>query len=289
MRGKVGIIGGSGLYNIDGMRNIKKVNITTPFGKPSDAYVTGTLEGREVVFLSRHGQGHRLMPSELNYCANIWGMKKLGVDRIISISACGSLRKDIQPLDIVVPDQFVDRTNQARKMTFFGDGIVGHVVFADPVCPELSKILCKAGKSVGANMHRGGTYINMEGPQFSTRAESELYRSWGMDVIGMTNIGEARCAREAEICYSTLACVTDYDCWYLNEKIEHVSVELIIQNLLKNIDTAKKILKEALPKLSGHRDCLCANALKDAIMTNPKAMPAKTKKKLDLIIGKYVK
>jgi 5'-methylthioadenosine phosphorylase len=289
MRGKIGIIGGSGLYNIDGMRNIKKANITTPFGRPSDAYVTGTLEGREVVFLSRHGQGHRIMPSELNYCANIWGMKKLGVDRIISISACGSLRKDIQPLDIVVPDQFVDRTHQARKMTFFGEGIVGHVVFADPVCPELSKMLCKAGKAVGANMHSGGTYINMEGPQFSTRAESELYRSWGMDVIGMTNIGEARCAREAEICYATLACVTDYDCWYLNEKIEHVSVELIIQNLMKNIDTAKKLLKVALPKLSGHRDCLCATALKDAIMTSPKAMPAKTKKKLDLIIGKYIK
>jgi 5'-methylthioadenosine phosphorylase len=289
MKGRVGIIGGSGLYNIDGMRNIKKVNVVTPFGKPSDAYVTGTLEGQDVVFLARHGQGHRIMPSELNYCANIWGMKKLGVDRIISISACGSLRKDIQPLDIVVPDQFVDRTNQSRRTTFFGEGIVGHVVFADPVCPELSKILCKAGKAVGANIHNGGTYINMEGPQFSTRAESELYRSWGMDVIGMTNIGEARCSREAEICYSTLACVTDYDCWYLNEKIEHVSVELIIQNLMKNIDTAKKILKTALPKLSGHRDCLCASALKDAIMTNPKAMPAKTRKKLDLIIGKYVK
>ena len=174
-------------------------------------------------------------------------------------------------------------------MTFFGEGIVGHIVFADPVCPELSKALYKAGKVAGANMHRGGTYINMEGPQFSTRAESELYRSWGMDIIGMTNIGEARCAREAEICYSTLACVTDYDCWYLSEKIEHVSVELVIQNLMKNIDMAKKILKEALPKLSGHRNCLCANALKDAIITNPKNIPADTKEKMELIIGKYVK
>lgn len=289
MKGKIGIIGGSGLYDIEGIRNVKKVDIATPFGKPSDVYVTGTLEGQEVVFLARHGQGHRIMPSELNYCANIWGMKKLGVGRIISISACGSLRKDIQPLDIAIPDQFVDRTHQARKMTFFGEGVVGHVVFADPVCPELSKVLYKAGKAVGANMHRGGTYINMEGPQFSTRAESELYRSWGMDIIGMTNIGEARCAREAEICYATLACVTDYDCWYLSEKIEHVSMDLVIQNLLKNIDTAKKIVKEALPKLSGHRGCACATALKDAIVTNPKMIPAKTKKKLELIIGKYIK
>lgn len=287
--GKIGIIGGSGLYNIDGMRNIKKVVIKTPFGKPSDAFVTGRLEGLDVVFLARHGQGHRLMPSELNYCANIWGMKSLGVDRIISVSACGSLRKDVRPLDIVVPDQFVDRTHQARRMTFFGEGLVGHVAFSDPVCPELSKILYKAGKAVGAGMHRGGTYINMEGPQFSTRAESQLYRSWGMDVIGMTNIGEAKCAREAEICYATLACVTDYDCWYLSGKVEHVSVELIIQNLLKNIETAKKILKEALPKLPGRRDCLCAKALKDAIITDPNAIPDKTRKKLGLIIGKYVK
>jgi 5'-methylthioadenosine phosphorylase len=289
MEGKVGIIGGSGFYEMDGIKNLKKVRVATPFGKPSDDFVTGVLDGKEVVFLARHGKGHHIMPSELNYCANIWGMKKLGVDRIISVSACGSLRKDIQPLDIVIPDQFVDRTNQARKMTFFGDGIVGHVAFADPVCPELSKALFKAGKAVGANMHRGGTYINMEGPQFSTRAESELYRSWGMDIIGMTNMGEAKCAREAEICYATLACVTDYDCWYLSEKVEHVSVELIIQNLMKNIEMSKKILKEVLPKLSGHRHCLCASALKDAIITNPKNIPADTREKMELIIGKYVK
>jgi 5'-methylthioadenosine phosphorylase len=189
----------------------------------------------------------------------------------------------------VIPDQFVDRTNQARKMTFFGEGVVGHVVFADPVCPDLSKALYKAGKAVGANMHRGGTYINMEGPQFSTRAESELYRSWGMDIIGMTNMGEAKCAREAEICYATLACVTDYDCWYLSEKIEHVSVDLIVQNLMKNIEASKRILKEALPRIASRRNCICAHALKDAIMTDPKVMPPKTKKRLGLIIGKYIR
>lgn len=289
MGGKVGIIGGSGFYQMDGIKRLKRIKVATPFGKPSDDFVTGVLEGVDVVFLARHGKGHSILPSELNYLANIYGMKKLGVDRIISVSACGSLRKDIQPLDIVIPDQFVDRTHQARRMTFFGEGVVGHIVFADPVCPELSKILYKSGKSLGANMHRGLTYINMEGPQFSTRAESELYRSWGMDIIGMTNMGEARCAREAEICYATMACVTDYDCWYLSEKVEHVSVELVIQNLMKNIDTSKKILRAALPKLACHRDCICASALKDAIMTNPDVMPAKTKKKLGLIIGKYIK
>lgn len=289
MAGRIGIIGGSGFYRIEGTKNLKSVAVKTPFGFPSDLFFTGSLAGQDVVFLARHGRGHKIMPTEINYCANIYGMKKLGVDRIISVSACGSLRKDIQPMDIVIPDQFVDRTNQARRMTFFGDGAVAHIAFSDPVCPELSKELYKAGKAVGANMHRGGTYVNMEGPQFSTRAESELYRSWGMDIIGMTNMGEARVAREAEICYATLACVTDYDCWYLSEKVEHVSVELVIQNLMKNVDTAKKILKKVLPSLSGHRDCICATALKDAIMTNPSVMPARTKKRLGLIIGRYVK
>jgi 5'-methylthioadenosine phosphorylase len=289
MEGRIGIIGGSGFYRVEGIKNVKSVTIKTPFGSPSDAYITGSLSGQDVVFLSRHGRGHRILPAELNYCANIYGMKKLGVDRIISVSACGSLRKDIRPMDIVIPDQFVDRTNGARRMTFFGDGIVAHIAFSDPVCPILAKELYKAGKAVGANMHAGGTYINMEGPQFSTRAESELYRSWGMDVIGMTNIGEARVAREAEICYATMACVTDYDCWYLDENVEHVSVDLIIQNLLKNVDTSKKILKKVLPVLPAERRCLCANALKDAIMTSPDVMPAKTRKKLKLIIGRYVK
>jgi 5'-methylthioadenosine phosphorylase len=289
MKPKIGIVGGSGFYKMEGIKGLKSVSVATPFGKPSDDFITGELEGVEMAFLARHGKGHRILPGEINYRANIYGFKKLGVEKLISVSACGSLRKDIQPLDIVVPDQFVDRTNQGRKMTFFGEGAVAHVVFADPVCPDLSKALYRAGKAVGANMHRGGTYINMEGPQFSTRAESELYRSWGMDIIGMTNLGEAKCAREAEICYATLACVTDYDCWYLSEKVEHVSVELVIQNLMKNIDTAKKILRKAIPALGGHRGCPCASALKDAIITDPKMIPARTKKKLELIVGKYVR
>lgn len=287
MKSKIGIIGGSGLYSMEKITKAKKVKVRTPFGDPSDDYVIGSMGGIEVVFLTRHGKGHRISPSEVNYRANIYGMKKLGVDRIISVSACGSLKEELKPLDIVVPDQFVDRTSQARGMTFFREGIVAHVQFADPVCPDLAKALYDAGKKIGANMHMGGTYLNMEGPQFSTRAESNLYRSWGMDIIGMTNIGEARLAREAEICYATLACITDYDCWHQSE--EQVSLEMIVQNLLKNVERSKNILAEALPKLSGHRRCACASALKDAIVTNPKAMPAETKKKLELIIGKYIK
>lgn len=287
MKGKIGIIGGSGLYSMEKIIKAKKMKVKTPFGDPSDDYVTGSIGGIEVVFLTRHGNGHRISPSEVNYRANIYGMKKLGVDRIISVSACGSLKKELKPLDIVIPDQFVDRTSQARGMTFFREGIVAHIQFADPVCPDLAGILYEAGKKTGANMHMGGTYLNMEGPQFSTRAESNLYRSWGMDVIGMTNIGEARLAREAEICYATLACITDYDCWYQSE--EQVSLEMIVQNLLKNIDRSKSILVEALPKLSRHRTCVCASALKDSIVTNPKMIPAKTKKRLELIIGKYIK
>lgn len=287
MKGRIGIIGGSGLYDMEKISKAKTVTIKTPFGDPSDDYVIGALGGIEVVFLTRHGKGHRISPSEVNYCANIYGMKKLGVDRIISVSACGSLRKELKPLDIVIPDQFVDRTSQARRMTFFHEGIVAHVQFADPICSDLARTLYEAGKSVGATMHMGGTYLNMEGPQFSTRAESNLYRSWGMDIIGMTNIGEARLAREAEICYATLACITDYDCWYQSE--EEVSLEMIIQNLMKNVVTAKNILVAALPKLSEHRGCACARALKDSIVTTPAVIPAKTRKKLDLIIGKYIK
>ena len=289
MAGKIGIIGGSGFYEMDGIKKLKAVKVTTPFGKPSDDFVTGVLEGRDIVFLSRHGKGHSIMPSEINYRANIYGMKKLGVDRIVSISACGSLRKEMKPLDIVVPDQYVDRTNQARRMTFFGGGIVAHVAFADPVCPHLSKVLYDAGHSLDIPMHLGGTYINMEGPQFSTKAESELYRSWGMDIIAMSNMAEAKLAREAEICFATLACVTDYDCWYLEDGTESVSVELIIQNLIKNIDNAKKIVRSSLRKLGDDRPCACRAALKNAIITNPKFIPAKTKKKLELIIGKYIK
>ena len=285
---KIGIIGGSGFYEMEGIKKVKRVKVTTPFGKPSDDFVTGVLEGRDVVFLARHGKGHSIIPSEINYRANIYGMKKLGVDRIISISACGSLRKEIRPLDIVVPDQYVDRTNQARRMTFFGDGIVAHVAFADPVCEHLSQVLFDAGRSLGVSMHHGGTYINMEGPQFSTRAESELHRSWGMDIIAMSNMAEAKLAREAEICFATLACVTDYDCWYLESDTESVTVDLIIQNLKKNVDNAKNIVRHTLRKLADDRPCACRSALKDAIITDPKVMPAKTKKKLALLIDKYV-
>ncbi|MFH1593161.1 MAG: S-methyl-5'-thioadenosine phosphorylase [Candidatus Omnitrophota bacterium] len=287
MEGKIGIIGGSGLYSIDKIKNANKVSVKTPFGDPSDDYVTGSMDGIDVVFLTRHGKGHRVSPSEVNYCANIYGMKKLGVDRIISISACGSLKKELKPLDIVIPDQFVDRTSQARKMTFFREGIVAHIQFADPICKNLAGALHDAGKKAGGTMHMGGTYLNMEGPQFSTRAESNLYRSWGMDIIGMTNIGEARLAREAEICYATLACITDYDCWYQSE--EQVSLDMIVQNLMKNVDTAKSILAEALPKLAHSRACSCHSALKDSIVTDPGMIPVETRKKLELIIGKYIK
>jgi 5'-methylthioadenosine phosphorylase len=215
-------------------------------------------------------------------------MKKLGVERIISVSACGSLKENLKPLDIVVPLQFVDRTNSGRQMTFFGEGIAAHIQFSDPVCPHLAQVLCESGRSAGANIHFGGTYLNMEGPQFSTKAESHLYRSWGMDIIGMTNLAEAKLAREAEICYATLACITDYDCWHMDQAVEQVSIELIIQNLCKNVDTAKKIVSAALGKLSGERTCACAGALKDAIVTAPEAMDRRTRKKLDLIIGKYI-
>ncbi|MEI6863588.1 MAG: S-methyl-5'-thioadenosine phosphorylase [Candidatus Omnitrophota bacterium] len=286
---KVGIIGGSGFYDMEGVKAIRKVKVTTPFGKPSDDFVVGTLEGKDVVFLARHGKGHSILPSEINYRANIYAMKKLGVERIISISACGSLRKEMRPLDIVIPDQYVDRTNQARRMTFFGDGIVGHVAFAEPVCGALSEDLYKAGRLLNIPMHLGGTYINMEGPQFSTKAESEMYRSWGMDIIAMSNMAEAKLAREAEICFATLACVTDYDCWYSNGSVESVSIDLIIKNLKKNVDNAKKIIRSVIKGMKGDEACGCHSALKDAIFTDPKVIPPATKKKLKLIIGKYIK
>lgn len=285
----IGIIGGSGFYNIDGIKKVKKIRLETPFGDPSDEFVAGVLDGKEIVFLARHDRGHKLLPSEINYRANIYGMKSLGAERIISVSACGSLKQELKPLDIVIPDQFVDKTNQARHMTFFGEGIVAHIQFAEPVCPDLSKALYEAGREAGAAMHLGGNYLNMEGPQFSTKAESRLYRAWGMDIIGMTNLAEAKLAREAEICYASLACVTDYDCWHMDESSEIVSVEMIVKNLLKNVETSKNILKAVLPKLKPERPCLCATALKDAIITRPDAIQAKTKKRLGLIIGKYVK
>ena len=289
MQGKIGIIGGSGLYDIERIQSPNRVKVKTPFGDPSDDYVTGELEGVEVVFLARHGKGHRILPSEINYRANIYGMKKLGVDRIISISACGSLKNELKPLDIVIPDQIVDRTNYGRRMTFFGDGIVAHIQFAEPFCPELSQLLYEAGHEAGATMHFGGTYLNMEGPQFSTKAESNLYRSWGMDIIGMTNLAEAKLSREAEMCFATLACVTDYDCWHMEDEVETVSVEMIVKNLLKNVETSKDILRNVLLKLGKVRDCVCVNALKDSIVTSPDVIPVETKKKLELIIGKYIK
>jgi len=284
---KIGIIGGSGLYDIEGIENVEERKVSTPFGDPSDKIVTGILAGVEVAFLPRHGKGHRLNPSEINYRANIFSMKKIGVERIISLSACGSLKEELKPMDFVLPDQFVDRTNQARTMTFLRDGIVGHIAFAHPTCEALSNIIHDTSKGLGLTVHKGGTYINMEGPAFSTLAESNLYRSWGMDIIGMTNIAEARLAREAEICYSTLAAVTDYDCWHKSH--ESVTVEMIIEYLTKNVTNAKKLIKETIPKLSNERSCPCKDALKYAIITSKDIIPQKTKKDLDIIIGKYVK
>jgi 5'-methylthioadenosine phosphorylase len=284
--GRIGIIGGSGLYKIEGIANVKEVSVSTPFGKPSDKFITGKLEGRDVVFLPRHGVGHRIAPSEINYRANIYGMKTLGVERIISVTACGSLKEELRPMDFVTVDQFVDRTNCARPMTFFEKGIVAHLVFAHPVCRELSRVILESGKSLKLTMHEGGTYVNMEGPAFSTLAESTLYRSWGMDLIGMTNMSEAKLAREAEICYATLAAVTDYDCWHPQH--ESVTVEMIINNLSRNIANAKKILSVAVKSLPRARTCSCRDALKYAIVTDKKMIPAKIKKDLKPIIGKYI-
>ena len=283
---RIGIIGGSGLYDIEGLRNTRSQKVSTPFGEPSDEFMLGELEGKEVVFLPRHGRGHRILPSEINYRANIFGMKKLGVDRIISVSAVGSFKEELKPLDMVIPDQFVDRTNQARKTTFFGDGIAVHISLADPVCPELCEVLHEAGKRIGAMLHKGGTYLNMEGPGFSTRAESILYKKWGMDVIGMTNMAEAKLAREVEICFSTLAMVTDYDCWHTSE---NVTVDIIIQNLMKNTEMAKRIIKEVARSIPERRNCSCGSSLKDAIITARDVIPASTKKKIDIIVGKYLK
>lgn len=283
--GKIGVIGGSGVYNIDEIKNRREEKVTTPFGDPSDSFISGELEGKVVVFLPRHGTGHKILPSELNYRANIYGMKKLGVDRIISVAAVGSLKEGLKPLDMVIPDQFIDRTNQARKTTFFGEGVAAHIAFSDPVCGELSGALFTAGKKAGVTVHKGGTYINMEGPAFSTRAESLLYRSWGIDIIGMTNMPEARLAREAEICYATLAMVTDYDCWHVSED---VTIEMIVRNLMKNSEAAKTTVKNAIQGIPVKRSCSCGSSLKDAIITSKDMIPAETRKKLDLIIGKYI-
>ncbi|MBI2068284.1 MAG: S-methyl-5'-thioadenosine phosphorylase [Deltaproteobacteria bacterium] len=280
----IGIIGGSGLYEIEGLKVIEEINLETPFGKPSDAFMAGEMAGRKVVFLSRHGRGHRLSPSELNFRANIWGMKKLGVEWIIAVSAVGSMREEIHPGDMVIVDQFFDRT-RGRPSTFFTEGVVAHVTFADPLCPSLRKILIQSGKTVGATIHEKGTYLCMEGPQFSTRSESNLYRKWGMDVIGMTNLQEAKLAREAEICYATIALSTDYDCWH--EHHGDVTVDAIVAVLKKNVETAKKMIREAIKIIQHPRNCGCGEALKTAILTDRQAISPEAKKKLELIAGRY--
>ena len=282
---EIGIIGGSGLYDMAEVTDREEKTIATPFGDPSGPYVLGTLRGRRVAFLARHGVGHRILPSELNFRANIYGFKVLGVERILSASAVGSLKHEYKPLDIVVPDQFFDRT-KGRISTFFGRGIVAHVAFAHPLCPDVSAVAADAAEKVGARVHRGGTYVNMEGPQFSTLAESKLYRSWGMDVIGMTNLQEAKLAREAEICYATIALVTDYDCWHPDH--DSVTVDMIIQNLVANAKTAQQVIAESVSRLPFERTCECATALKHAIITRPEFVPEQVKRHLAPIIGKYI-
>jgi 5'-methylthioadenosine phosphorylase len=281
----VGIIGGSGLYEMEGLEVLREERVCTPFGDPSDAYVLGRLQGRPVAFLPRHGRGHRLMPSELNYRANIFGFKLLGAEWLLSASAVGSMREEIRPLDILIPDQFFDRTVQ-RASTFFGDGLVVHVSLADPTCAGLGRLLYAAGREAGARMHQGGTYVCIEGPQFSTRAESRIYRSWGVDVIGMTNLQEAKLAREAEICYATMALVTDYDVWHETE--DDVSVEAVVAVLRQNVKTAQAIVRRAVAALPPVRDCPCAHALRDAIITARDRVPPEARRRLAPLVGKYL-
>jgi 5'-methylthioadenosine phosphorylase len=282
----IGIIGGSGLYEMEGFENVREVTVDTPFGDPSDDLVVGTLEGKSVAFLPRHARGHRIFPHELNFQANVFAMKRLGVQWILSVSAVGSLKEAYEPLHMVIPDQFIDRTLQ-RRSTFFGRGLVAHVAFAHPFCPNLSKTMAAACKEAGATHHEGGAYVCIEGPQFSTRAESELYRSWGMDIIGMTNLQEARLAREAEICYSTLAMITDFDCWHPEH--DSVTAEQIIANLGENAETAKAVLRAAVRRLPIKRDCECESALKFALVTSQKLVPEKTLRELEPIVGRYMK
>jgi len=284
-RAQIGIIGGSGLYDMADVSDREEVKVTTPFGEPSAAYLLGTLRGKRVAFLARHGGGHRVSPSELNFRANIFGMKVLGVEYILSASAVGSLKEEYRPADIVIPDQFFDRT-KGRPSSFFGRGLVGHVGFAHPFCKILSGIAYDSGKRAGATVHKGGTYVCMEGPQFSTLAESKLYRSWGMDIIGMTNLQEAKLAREAEICYTTIALVTDYDCWHPDH--DSVTVEMVMSTLAKNAATAQQIIAGAVERLPYERTCECASALKYALVTRPEMVPDQVKKDLAPIIGKYI-
>jgi 5'-methylthioadenosine phosphorylase len=282
---RIGIIGGSGLYSMPGFEAEEERLVDTPWGRPSESYVVGRLAGKEVAFLARHGRGHRISPSELNFRANIYGFKALGVERIISLSAVGSLKEEHRPLDFVIPDQFFDRT-RGRVSTFFGEGLVAHISFADPVCGELAGVVAGACHSAGVHATRGGTYLCMEGPAFSTKAESNLYRSWGMDVIGMTNLQEAKLAREAELCYVTVAMVTDYDCWHPEH--DAVTVAEIINNLSKNAENAAKVVSAAVANMPEARACKCGSALKHAILTNPAAVPAETRRKLELLVGKYL-
>jgi 5'-methylthioadenosine phosphorylase len=284
MKAEIGIIGGSGLYSMPGFDAQEEAVIETPFGSPSDNYVLGTLAGRRVAFLARHGRGHRLSPAELNYRANIYGMKKLGVERIISLSAVGSLKEEHRPLDFVIPDQFFDRT-RGRVSTFFGEGLVAHISFAHPICPEASEVVAAACQAAGVAVKKGGTYVCMEGPAFSTRAESNVYRSWGMDIIGMTNLQEAKLAREAEICYVTVAMVTDYDCWH--EDHDAVTVSDIIANLMKNAENACKVVAHAVARMPAARGCKCGSALSHAILTDREMVPEATKTKLGILIEKY--
>ncbi|MCP5468661.1 MAG: S-methyl-5'-thioadenosine phosphorylase [Deltaproteobacteria bacterium] len=285
MKPKVAIIGGSGLYQIDGLEVLEERNVETPFGSPSEAFVLGKLEGVEVAFLARHGKGHRILPTELNFRANIYAIKSLGCDSILSVSAVGSLQEEIAPGHFVVVDQFIDRT-QKRPHTFFGEGLVAHVAFANPVCPTLCRDLIEATKKVGVQCHEKGTYVCIEGPQFSTKAESKLYRQWGADVIGMTNLQEAKLAREAEICYSTLALSTDYDCWH--EEHDSVTVEMVIATLQQNVEMAKEVLKTVLPQVASKEECSHCRSLSHAIMTDKKFIPQETQEKLKLICGKYL-
>ena len=282
---RIGIIGGSGLYEMEGLAGVREVDMETPFGKPSDTIIVGTLEDVSVAFLPRHGRGHRINPTNLPVRANMFALKSLGVERVISISAVGSLKEELAPLDLVVPDQLIDRTRQ-RTGTFFDGELVAHIAFADPFCPVLSDLLYSTALQKAATTHRGGTYVVMEGPAFSTKAESALYRSWGADIIGMTALPEAKLAREAEMCYATLACVTDYDCWH--EGAEAVTVEMVVANLLKNVSTSREVLKTVILQVPEERSCACASALKDAIITSRDRIPADLKERMRPIIGKYL-
>ena len=282
---EIGIIGGSGLYSMPGLTEVREVRQETPFGEPSDSYVLGTLEGHKVAFLARHGRGHRILPSELNFRANIYGFKQLGVERILSVSAVGSLKQEHKPMEFVIPDQFFDRTRH-RVDTFFGNGVVVHISFADPVCPQLSQVVEAACRKVGVTGKRGGTYLCMEGPQFSTRAESNVYRSWGMDVIGMTNLQEAKLAREAETCYVTVAMVTDYDCWHPQH--DAVTVDQVIGVLMKNAENAAKVVRATVAAIPAARSCQCGSALAHAIQTERDRIPAAAKERLKLFLSKYL-